>query len=416
VRRLRRLAALVALFLASCAVPLSQPSATSPGVTATATSPPVATASVVAATATATPRTFAPLLVFNPPPLHGDWVFALNGGIEAGGGRRSPFIGELWAAPLAGGAPVLVAQYLDRQEGGAGLVGTNDLRRQISSDGRRVVLSVGAGARFRLVLIDLDRGAVTLLGPDDVDLIRPALSPDGTRVAFVRKPGAEGDDGLWLIGADGAGMRQLRPGVKGLFTWIFGWTGDSRRIAFDQVESSASYVVLDVTTGAVSSAVGFTTLLYGHPADWRSASPSFVAGVADAAFQGEYRIVVADRADEPQRVLVRETNRFLLVGVPRWNPITDEILYRRLIGIGRIEYYIVRSSGGDPVRVPLSVTPYIAEWTPDGGSIVYVAADQMPYAFYGASIHIARRDGTGDRELFAAPRGGLTDLFTVRYP
>jgi hypothetical protein len=150
--------------------------------------------------------------------------------------------------------------------------------------------------------------------------------------------------------------------------------------------------------------------------DWRSASPAFVAGVAATPFQGEYRIVVADRADAPQRVLVRESNHFLLVGVPRWNPVTDEILYRRLIGVPGIEYYIVRASGGDPVRVPLSAMPYIAEWTPDGGSIVYVAADQTPYAFYGGSVHIVRRDGTADRVLFATPAGGLTDLFTVRYP
>jgi Tol biopolymer transport system component len=336
------------------------------------------------------------------------------GGPEGSGGRTLPFTGELWAAPLAGGPSVLVARYLDRDE--RGVLQTNTLRRQMSADRRRIVLSVGAGTHFRLALIDLDRGTVSVLGPDDGDVIRPALSPDGRRVAFVWKRSSGGDEALWIMNTDGSGSRQLRAGAAGLFTWIYGWTPDSRALAFDQVGSVASYVVLDAESGAVSNAVGFTTLHDGQPADWRSGSPSFVAGLMDRAYDGEYRIVVADRADGSQHVVVRESNHFLIVGVPRWHPTTDEILYRRLIGVGRVEYYVVRASGGEPVRVALAVLPYLADWTPDGNSIVYITGDPGLFALNGTSVHLARRDGFADRELFATSAGGLTDLVTVRYP
>lgn len=410
---MKTIAFLLALLVTGCATPQTAATPTPTPNLATLPPPPTPTTSPIV-TASQAPRGFAPLLEFTSPgTLSGDWVLTMSGGIEAGGGRSTPFAAELWAAPLAAGGAVRIARFLDRYEGGR--FNANDVRRQISADGRRVVVSAGSGPRYQLALLDLAHGTVTAIRQDDADLLRPALSPDGTRIAFVRQPTAGPEDGLWIVNADGSGARRLRPGVEGLFTWIFGWTSDSRQVAFDQVQNIPSYVLVDVATGAVSAAIGFLPLYVGDQVDWRNASPRFVAGFADRAYDGEYRIVVADRADGPQRVVVSESNHFLMVGAPRWHPMRDEILYRRLIRFDQVEFYVASGAGGQPTEVRLAERPYIADWTPDGNSIVYLSRDPGGGSIYGVSVRVAARAGSADRELFAVPSGGLTDLITLRY-
>jgi dipeptidyl aminopeptidase/acylaminoacyl peptidase len=96
--------------------------------------------------------------------------------------------------------------------------------------------------RTRIVLFDLDtRKADTLSrGPDDDDL--PSWSPDGTRIAFVRtpppEPGHAGNDAVYVMEARaGATPRRLStfPGDEGGRP---AWSPDGRTIAFLRGDSS----------------------------------------------------------------------------------------------------------------------------------------------------------------------------------
>jgi Tol biopolymer transport system component len=361
------------------------------------------------------------------PALHGDWAFALK-------------FGELWAIPLAGGAAVQLARFNDRIDQTitypSAVLPANELRRQITPDGRRLVLSVGedvaGGQRYRLALIDLERGAVTQIVRDDANLIRPAISPDGAKIAYVRRlstassdRGALGDDGLWVVNADGTGSRRLSPGADGLFTWIFGWTSDSKGVIFDSLEWSAGPLVIDIASGRRALLGGFVPrdwLMLGNDFAFRTkGSPSLVAGLSSKAFQGEYSLVVADRAGDPQRALVSEGNSLFLLGAPRWNPKSDEILYRHIARLDQMEFFIADLTGAH-TRVPLAVRPYLADWTSDGIAIVYLSQSPTPpdFSAIGASlataVRIAKRDGSGDREVFSFSGGGLSDLVVIGYP
>jgi len=329
------------------------------------------------------------------PALHGDWAFALK-------------FGELWAIPVSGGAAVQVARFNDRGDQTAWpySLPANELRRQLTPDGRSLALSIGedvaggGGPRYRLALVDLEHGKLVQVVRDDADLIRPAISPDGTKIAYVRRMPTTSDrplvdDGLWVVNADGTGTRRVAPGADGLFTWIFGWTPDSKGIVFDLLEWSAGPVVIDVASGERRLLGGFVPrmwMTYGNDFAFRSnRSPSLVAGLSSRAFQGEYSLVVADRAGDPQRTLVAEDNTFFLLGAPRWNPKSDEILYRHLIKPDQSEFFI-------------------------GTGIVYLfqgVAQGTDY-FLATGVRTARRDGSGDRELFSLP--GLSDLVVVGYP
>ncbi|HKC89858.1 MAG TPA: hypothetical protein VKE23_00850 [Candidatus Limnocylindria bacterium] len=354
------------------------------------------------------------------PALHGDWAFALK-------------FGELWAIPISGGQPVQVARFNDRMDQTAWpySLPANELRRQLNPDGRRLVLSVGEDVareqRYRLALIDLEHGRLAQVVRDDADLIRPAISPDGTKIAYVRRLPTPADrplvdDGLWVVNADGTGARRLAPGADGLFTWIFGWTPDSKGVVFDRLEWSAGPVVIDIASGERRLLGGFVPrmwMTFGNDFAFRpNRSPSLVAGLASKAFEGEYTLVVGDAAGGPQRTLVAEGNQFFLLGTPRWNPKSDEILYRHLMRPDQIEFFVANLAGAHTRVLPLALRPYLADWTSDGARIAYLSQGSAPGTdyFLGTALRIAKRDGSGDQELFSLPEGGLSDLVVVGYP
>ncbi|MDX6679415.1 MAG: TolB protein [Solirubrobacteraceae bacterium] len=103
-----------------------------------------------------------------------------------------------------------------------------------SPDGGRIAYTCG---NFELCVMDADGTASGRLTANDWPRTfrydtSPAWSPDGTTIAFVRTVG--GRDGIWLVNADGSGMRPLPvpAGVNNNPSFSPG----GRTIAFDHAE------------------------------------------------------------------------------------------------------------------------------------------------------------------------------------
>ncbi|GAA3911195.1 S9 family peptidase [Microbacterium invictum] len=91
----------------------------------------------------------------------------------------------------------------------------------LSPDGRTFVVSLqtpqGRDARYRLVAIDTDSGAVTeLFDERDTYFEAPAISHDGATIAYVKSamatPSGPADQELWVAGIDGSNPRRLAEG------------------------------------------------------------------------------------------------------------------------------------------------------------------------------------------------------------
>ena len=166
------------------------------------TAPPTASPTVTP-TATADPVTGVSAHALGT--LQGDWVFAA---------RTVDIQTEIWAVPLAGGAPRLAMSFA-KSRGGTpeSLIEFRPhLRRAFSPDGRRMVVSTDK----QLVVVDLVSGQARGLG---IGGEFPAWSRSGDLIAFVHdEPNPDPQNaspvrGVWTISASGGQARRIAAGT-----------------------------------------------------------------------------------------------------------------------------------------------------------------------------------------------------------
>jgi hypothetical protein len=328
-------------------------------------------------------------------PLQGQWAFTNRAGSYSAPFGRAPYPGrsEIWATPVGGAIPRYVATYLSNL--GPGRPDTNDISRQLSPDGKHLVISAGIALsdslRYALMMIDLESGASRLLTVDSAfDDVSPVWSPDGTRIAFARwSLPSSVDAGLWMITPDGSGLRRVTDASAGGKTLVYGWTADSRGIATG-VDGGGRYSVVDAASAAATSFTGFATAA----GSWRAGAPSFVGAFSDDAFAKPH-IDVADGPAVGQRIVVRSGSDTLTR--PRWRPGAQEFLYLALLpGSGSIG---VAGPAEAPRALATRGDVVLAEWT-STGDVLYVAQDSL----FGATFRLVGADGSSPRDLVSIPR------------
>jgi Tol biopolymer transport system component len=320
---------------------------------------------------------------------------------------------SLYAVPIDGSAAKLVVRRL--RDGRAAATTPLVLMRQLSADGTKLVLEqsiLGPAAHDGFVVVDLVNGKIAELARGDAKSdVMPAWSPDGAHLAFARRTTTPGspDDGLWVINADGTGIRQLRPGsCCAQVTIVYGWTADGAGIAFAVAFEGADYSIANATTGAVTGPHGEGFSL--TPADWRLKVPQFAGAFSQGNKGGEQRIDIADGIGRPQRTIWHEPSDFAkmepLLKDARWSPIADEILYLRTGQPAKLMR--VSAAGGSPAEIRTQDAPRRAEWVPDG-RVAYLGLVN------GAVLRVT--DGTTDTVLLSLPLGAsLADLAVRKYP
>jgi Tol biopolymer transport system component len=343
--------------------------------------------------------------------VRGDHVLVL--GILSSPTAGVPSQPRIWDVPLDGSPPRLLVAYTRGTQ-----IFTDydriDLSRQLSADGRQLVLSdatdvVGSG----LIIVDLIAGKtrrIAISGGSD----QPAWSPDGQRIAyrgFTLAGPFQKESGIWVVPASGGNPQQvwasdLAAGAGATTLW--GWTQDATAIAFARGNSAAN--VIEIATGKVTSIGG---PLKGIA--WRTRRPS-VALVVDeqedrpnAPLVG--RVEIRETAIAAATVIARygPTEGTFLVA-PQWHPSNDDLLLFYAAGAGvatRNEIVIIDSIVTAKRRLTTTTTPRSATWSADGAQIIYGDL---------AAMHVMNADSSNDHELFrpAAPPGAQLFLTAVR--
>ena len=197
-----------------------------------------------------------------------------------------------------------------------------------SSDGRRVALTApGARGASALYLVDTASGSVKTLFDDACEhAAAPVLSPDGTRIAFLRLPVAQNASSITETGIfagvvdDPASWRRIvSPEVPNTMAPV-AWSPDGRWLAFVRLFIGGD-VWLVRSDGSETIRVG-----RGTGVDWRSWEPRLlVSGPSNGGGgTGVWTFNVTTRV--LRQVVTPASDAQSVVGA-RWHPLLDRILY-----------------------------------------------------------------------------------------
>ncbi len=258
------------------------------------------------------------------------------------------------AATPAGGGQAVSTTTLDRSDTVKGLS---------SLDGQIIFSRQGALWRWRgdsAARLALDTGK-SLIANYSIKLLHPALSRDGTKLAFVREDETFSD--LWISSADGSGAKALTdnkgsgtprsPAFTGSALWAYSpnWSPDGTELAF------LSDVGTDDLTLWVSDPVRFN----------RKAISKLALGTGGM-----------------QR--------------PSWSATGDALVVAAFEN-GKSQIYTVKASSGEPGRLTeLPEGAYDPVWSPDGKFIAYVARRGS-----SSELWIIKADGSSPQLLTNQP-------------
>lgn len=165
----------------------------------------------------------------------------------------------------------------------------------------------------------------------------PVWSPDGTQIAYLSArldPNAQGhrflDVGLWVIGADGSGAREVLAFEEPQAPWYLTWTPDGRAVTF--TEPDGGLLVVDVTDGR-SREMPLPDGLFPHEPQW-SPDGAMIAfkGMRDLGGERvDQRVYVIDRdgrAVTPISRFVDTAPRIgFEIGAVNWTPDSSALVY-----------------------------------------------------------------------------------------
>jgi Tol biopolymer transport system component len=271
-----------------------------------------------------------------------------------------------------------------------------------------LLLSSGAGTS--------GSGEPVKLAAEKEAFICPAFSPDGRQIAVTRTDW----QGIWLIQADGTGLRQLTddPGAG----YRFAWSPDGSQIAYrteKRIDGKRHFAIRAVdAAGRIEELTDFQRYL---------GPPRWVLGDGTVVFetdrQGSLAQAVVIGLIEPQSKetaprRVAGTSRDLRIWIskadgsnrrmvsdpgersfgPVLSPDESRVCYSVLSGGGSIA--VTAADGSGHIDLGYGSNP---SWSPDGDRLIYEVTEDDGHVITGSDLYIGAADGSRRIRLTDTP-------------
>jgi PKD repeat protein len=225
-----------------------------------------------------------------------------------------------------------------------------DDRPSWSPDGRAVV----SGWSDDIVVLSLPSGNVTNLTNNPASDLTPALSPDGSKIAFSSDRAGGGYD-LYVMNADGSNVTRIDTGV-GYASWP-SWSPDNHRLAFNCADAPA--VPGDICAINVDGS-GFARLTNDPADDYDPAwSPDGTTIAFTTARFGDPELMLINATDGSGLTRLRPG---MIAWEPNWSPDGQRIAFTSFdFDSGAYDIFIMNADGTNMTFVTWGVSP---SWRP----------------------------------------------------
>ncbi len=195
----------------------------------------------------------------------------------------------------------------------------------------------------------------------------PALSPDGTEIAFVWDAGKSDHPSIYrkLIGAGGLLRLTTSPG----FDSSPAWSPDGRFIAFYRGAPQGNGYYLVPALGGPERRLAASYSTFGQSLDW-SPDGKFLAVTDSASPQAAPGILLISVESGEVRSLTSRANEYF--ASPAFSPDGTNIAFAHGPEFLSYDVYVAGVSGGEPRRLTFDKQVVSGlSWTADGSAIVY---------------------------------------------
>ncbi len=233
-----------------------------------------------------------------------------------------------------------------------------------------------------LVAYDVSSGAATPLVADIV-AGRPAVSPDGTQIAFMRI--ADGHPAIFVADIDGKHADQVTglPGQPGCGCGSFDpmWSPDGTRLAFSGTNQAGNrgIYLLDVATGDIG-------LLTHEGGTWFEVTPAWSPDGTEIVFaEGRWNAepagsgVILTTTIRPGGRGIRSVAVNKGAIHPSWSPTGPEVVFAANVP-GGTALFVHTAGMGDPApaqQLTTGTDDTAPAWSPDGTQIAFGRGNQV---------------------------------------
>lgn len=216
----------------------------------------------------------------------------------------------------------------------------------------------------------------------------PAISPDGTQIAYYKM---KTDNGIFVANIDGSNPRRV---INGSDVCCVQWSPEGKRLAYfkGSLKVGGNILIANLD-GTVVNEVGT-----GYSPSWASDGNRLAYSGCQAG-GSTCGIFVYDIRTKSARLLTRDNG-----GSPQWSPQTDRIVYQADDGKSHINVFAIDVDGTDRKQLTNGRgNDGQPNWSHDGG-MIYWRSDQngTAWAIYGMNA-----DGSNQRLIIrSAPPDG----------
>lgn len=219
-------------------------------------------------------------------------------------------------------------------------------------------------------------GAVALTGADgsdEADETQPVWSPDGTKIAFTRRPAdGDGTSDIWVMDADGGNAHNLTA-TEGVEEVNATWAPDGSRLAYAAQSWDGPEYDYDVWTMAADGSQQTNLTGPGQALAYDDFEPDWspdgtriaFAGVRDGAWS--LLTIAPDGSDE--QVITTGSDRD-----PAWSPDGKRIVFMRESGDEATQWDIFLTNADGSQTIPLTDHPaadMFPAWSADGTQVLF---------------------------------------------
>ena len=242
------------------------------------------------------------------------------------------------------------------------------------SDAGRLLFHSNRAGNYDIYMLDIETGEVSRLTDSPDHEIEPALSPDGTRIAFARTRFNPRGQDIYVMNTEGADPERITY-MKDSIAMCPDWSPDGDEIIFYATRASHFHLF------AVSPERGEVREIPSSPQndmmpDW-SPDGTRIVFASDREGRGELYVMSPDGSN-----LQRLTDSMMDEWRPRWSPDGNYIVFQGNY-TGHWELYLLNIETGEIERLTdgseESREPY---WSGDGRLIYYAHEEQGGYNLY----------------------------------